>query len=265
MAKILVTMEGIWYDEVRNLKNYNEKSIESRLLKNGNTIFQDFHYCLCNYTFNNPAGEKAKPDIILISKDFKRWVIVEVELIEKGLSHTLTQLSVFSDCTFEPTTLLNHLKRKIGDLIGNETNMLSLFKKKPDVLVVFDGYDQRKIDTITKSFNVQFASIEVFRTGKHNGELLKIYGEYPYQTIGFTFLKPIKGNDIFFDVTDNNFFKDSRIKEIDAFHDYKVLKLTIIRNSKTDIVVKIPYLPFEPNKALVLEKTIGNKFIIKPL
>ena len=269
MARILLTIENNWYNEIRSLKNYDEKSIETRILKYRKEIFSDFYCIQSSHTFENTKSKTSRPDIILVAKDFKRWIIVEIETIGKGLSHTKSQLEVFVNCVnIDAKKLYNQLKSKEGALIKHESQVVNLFTTvNPEVLVIFDGYDKDKIEDILSNFKVSIASFEVYKTNKHSGEALKIYGDYPYQTHTFTFLKPRAGDFAHYDVSQSQFFKDPRVSEIDALHSYKLVKIKIIRSGKTgDMVVKIPEdNPFEPGKALLLEQTIGNKFIIKPL
>lgn len=273
MSRVLSTIESnnlrsVWYESILTLKNYNEKSIESRLLKFGNTFFPDYYYCHCNADFvSKVTGNKAQPDILLVSKDFKKWYIVEVETLKKNHTHTLQQIEVFSNPKVDSSYLANYVCRKEKNLVPHKSTLRNTFDSiHPKVLVIFDGYNETVFSKIRTTFPVDIASIEVHKTSRHNGELLRLTGSYPYQVTSHYFLKPRKGDYLHYDVKNEGWIKNPSLKEIIAYHEYKQVKLHIIRIKKKDsIQIKIVDQIFEPDKVLILEKTISNKYFIKQL
>src|SRR5688500_7489543 len=100
MAQILITHSTTnhWYTPIASIKQYNEPDFEEKLWRYSTAIFE--HYYVFKFkhglTCDEIPGEPYKPDLLLVSKNFKKWVIVEVELCKTPTQHTLDQITCFS-------------------------------------------------------------------------------------------------------------------------------------------------------------------------
>ncbi len=141
MAQVLVTRENAWYQGIASLKNIREKELEESILRYATAVFSNYVCFQSSFTFSNTTGETSDPDILLISKNFKSWLIVEVELGGKDLKHTRKQLRVFTDPIFDVEKLIPHCSGKSAELTGKENELRNLFTNQPpEVLVIFDSY-----------------------------------------------------------------------------------------------------------------------------
>jgi len=78
MAQLLVTIEDVWYQAIASIRNYSEPDFEGKIFKYSSEIFKEFFTVPLKYDITNKLDrtEKCKPDLLLISKDFKRWIFI---------------------------------------------------------------------------------------------------------------------------------------------------------------------------------------------
>lgn len=81
MARIF--HNGNWYSPVDSASMY-ESAYESKILHNSNSLFPGY-FCL---SFKKPVDSiygTGIPDLVLIDKEYREWIVVEVELEHHGL------------------------------------------------------------------------------------------------------------------------------------------------------------------------------------
>lgn len=264
MSKIITTVDRRIYTSLYNLQSYSEKSLQNWISKYKEILFPDYYCFLSGYNFYNKKGERSAADLILIAKDFSEWIIIEVELAIKELTHTKFQLGVFTDLQLDIDKFGKHCQQKVHTfhkLYQKElANCLSL---TPKVLVVFDFEDKDKVEELTTAFpTIKVGYCELYMTSKHNAIILRIYGENNYVIKDAVYLTPGRINKSVYDISDPAFMRQIRSSRVDFICEGKVGHLTIIKIGKK-IKLKIDDHPYNEDAILVLDKAISNQLFLK--
>lgn len=265
MAQVLVTREDAWYQGIASLKNIREKELELSILKYASAVFNNYYCFQSAFVFKNAAGETSGPDILLISRNFKQWLIVEVELAGKDLGHTRKQLRVFTNPLFGVGDLVKHCCEKTDDLVGKEAELNNLFANAaPEVLVIFDTHNSPVLSILQAEFTIKICVFEIYKTQSHDLELYRLSGDYPYVYSGGTFLKAWDGDFEIFKVERPEFFDDLGANtNFIAEHRLQTMNIILYRSKKDEPFIKIPGNPFPPGKNLKIYRTEDNKFVIE--
>src|SRR5687768_15283819 len=115
MAHVLIThpTDVHIYTPIANIKKYSEPDFEGKLWRYAKSIFK--HYNVFKFKFplscDKIPGKPYEPDLLLVSKTFKKWVIVEVELCKPPNQHTLDQITCFSNPKIKPQEIVDFLIR----------------------------------------------------------------------------------------------------------------------------------------------------------
>ena len=266
MAQVLVTSESAWYQGIASLKNIYEKNLEHRVLKFSKQIFTGYHGFQSAFVFNSKlSDDTAASDMLLIAEDFSQWVIVELELMGKQLKHTKKQLRVFSEPRFEVEKLVKHCISKDNDLVNKENELGTLFTDHdPDLLVIFDTYHKSTLEEISSNFTCKICVLEIYRTMKHDFELYRMSGDYPYINTGFSFLKNWPTNFDQYEIEKPGLFNGITLGTIQVYHKMFVLN-ALLMNAGQRYFLKIPQNPFPPGDDLKVFRTIDDKLIIEKL
>src|SRR5262245_11308178 len=90
MARILV--DGTWYDELAPTALF-EADYERIFVRHAGAIFPSWTTVPFKCDVVGDDGEKVKPDLALIGRDYKTWWVVEVELAHHSFAdHVLPQV-----------------------------------------------------------------------------------------------------------------------------------------------------------------------------
>lgn len=267
MAQILVISEEFcWYQGIASLDNYYEIEIEEKILKHSEDIFAGYYVTKGKFTFSNQAGERSDADILLISKDFTKWIIAEVELSAKSLTHTKMQLRVFTDAKFDIYELYEYCIKQNNSLKPFETELKKLLKETPEVLVIFDSYHKTKLKELKDSFKqLQICVFEVYKTTKHDFETYRISGDYPYITSGYTYLKSSSSSYDVYEVERPALFAGVPLGKLEIIYKMAKFNVLLMASAKGHFYLKIPRNPFSPGKVLTLAKTDDNKYLLDTL
>nr|WP_295869390.1 hypothetical protein [uncultured Chitinophaga sp.] len=263
MAQILVVNELSWYQAIAALDNYYEIDVENRILKHADEVFDGYYSLKGKYTFNNSAGETSDGDILLISKDFSKWVIVEVELASKAsLGHTRKQLRVFTSCGYDIDSLVKYCQTHHNGLGSFTTQLKNLFTNNtPEVLVMFDAYHQTRLGQLQSEFpSIKICVFEIYKTASHDFETYRLSGDYPYVHSGYTFLKDTTGFEVY-EVQRPDLLTGIPAGSLNIEYKMGTYRVQLM-SAKSKLYMKIPRNPFPPGVKLLLYKTITNKFFI---
>jgi hypothetical protein len=265
MAQILVVNENnCWYQGIAALENFYEIELEQKIQKHADDAFNGYYTIKGKYTFSNRAKETSDGDLLLISKDFTKWFILEVELIAKSLSHTKKQLRVFSAPIFDIDDLVEYCVRQRAELGNSRENLKELFSTPPEVLVVFDTYHKKKLTQLQKDFkSIKICVFEVYKTNTHDFETYRISGDYPYIISGYSYLKPSSGFETY-SIERYDLMNGVPRGDIDVLYKMAKFKAKLLE-SKGVLFLQIPRNPFTAGKQLTLSRTHDSKFIIDPI
>lgn len=267
MAQILVINEEFcWYQGIASLDNYYEIEIEEKILKHSGDVFSGYYVIKGKFTFSNKAGERSSADLLLISKDFTRWIIAEVELASKSLSHTQMQIRVFTDAKFNIDELSNYCLNQNNKLKPFEASLKTLLKETPEVLVIFDSYHEKKLNELKNNFKqLKVCVFEVYKTAIHDFETYRISGDYPYITSGYTYLKASPSSYEIYEVQRPALFTGVPSGKLEIIYKMGKVNALLMVSNKGQHFLKIPRNPFSPGQVLTLAKTDDNKFLIDTL
>ncbi len=127
MAQVLVThpTEKHWYSPIANVKKYSEPEFEQRLYRYGSDIFENYHVLKFKFDLrcDELIGKKFKPDMLLISKSLKKWIIIEVELCKPPVQHTKDQIKCFSNPKFDIGELVSYVTAQKPELLSNRDDI----------------------------------------------------------------------------------------------------------------------------------------------
>ncbi len=266
MAQVLVTKVNEWYQGIASLRNLPEKKLELRFLKCAAQVFRGYHVFQSAFTMNSAnSSETAGPDVLLIAEDFSQWCIVELELTGKPLNHTRKQLRVFSRPKYDEDKLALHCIDKCEILRGKEEELKKMFSATPpSVLVVFDTYHKRTIDTVSHEFDCQICVLEVYKTVNHDLELYRLSGDYPYIYTEFCYLKNVVTNPDMYGVARPELFDNIGTGNIKVYYKNMEISANIFK-SRNKLYLKIPENPLDPGSDLKIFKSFNNKLIIEKL
>src|SRR5688572_8745970 len=98
MAKIL--LGDVWYDELAPTALY-ESDYERIFVRQAPTLFPGWLTAPFKCAVVGDDGETAKPDMALISHDYRQWWVVEVELSHHPFhGHVLPQVRRLASATY---------------------------------------------------------------------------------------------------------------------------------------------------------------------
>jgi hypothetical protein len=267
MSQVLVTFENHWYQSIASIRDYSEPNYEEKILKYGTGIFSSHYVLKCDFSFltKNANKDSYKPDFLLISKNLKSWIIVEVELCRKALTHTFKQLKCFSDPDFDSEKLLEYL------LNQPENSSIAAFKAgvkhllenhSPKLLVIYDDYCLNTFETIRAKYkDIDICVIEVYRTSEHISEAYRISGDYPYDISGISPLKFIDNQH--YEITRPRIFDEFDIDiDIEMLYYMRRLKGRFLRTG-SKMFLKLAFNPMPGDAPVQLQKDSLNRIIIK--
>ena len=266
MAQLLVVKENAWYQAIASIRNYSEGDFEAKIYKYSKGIFKNYIVCKFKYDiiYEKDRSIVRKPDLVLISKDFKRWLFIEVELSNKPLGHTKTQIRCFLYPEFDPALVADFLYRQNPSFFaGKKKRLINLVtNEKPSLLLIFDDYSQKDFDNLAKEFSgLQICILESYRTPGHSMECYRLSGDYPHDLTYATKLE--YKDDQHYKVIKPIILKDFPAGQYEFMWHMKKLKGSILKAGK-HLYLKIPDNPIR--KDLVLQMIVENgKLIIQTL
>jgi hypothetical protein len=201
---------------------------------------------------------------LLISKDFTKWLIVEVELVAKSLTHTRKQLRVFTSAIYNIDALIDYCVGQDASLDIFRAQLRILFGIPPEVMVIFDSYHKKKLQQLQNEFkSIKICVFEVYKTNLHDFETYRLSGDYPYITSGYSYLKPSSGFEIYH-VQRPDLMNGIPRGPMDVLYQMAKIK-GLLMEDKGKVYLKISNNPFTPGKQLTLSKTHDGRFIIDPI
>ena len=172
MSRIL--HNNIWYTPVDSMSMY-ESAYESKILSQSEYLFPGY-FC---YYFKKSVGSiygTAIPDLVLIDKQYREWIIVEVELEHHSLQgDVLDQVVKFAAGEYTEAHA-TYLLEKHPEL--DENRLKTLVRGTQPRISVFVPVQKPEWWRILLQYNATIAVIEVWEddTGR---SLLRISGDQP--------------------------------------------------------------------------------------
>ncbi|MEO3405457.1 hypothetical protein AAFN85_16220 [Mucilaginibacter sp. CAU 1740] len=273
MAQLLVIEDKKrrLYQPIASIRDYSEPDFEAKLFKYSKELFSNYYAVKFKYTIKKKSdiSESYEPDLLLISKKFNRWILVEVELCKPDLGHTFRQIDTFLDPYFDPDDVIKFLLKHNETFVQHKAELINLIKtnaKAPEVLVIFDDYDKKvfeKIDLRYKSLNV--CVLEVYREHGNHFDAYRLGGKYPYDITNTT--KIAYYDEMHFTIEKADLVSHLSSGEIEVHFNmvpYNAV-LTKPKKKNSKCMLKIVDHNFDKNDLLQLVIDVDNKLIIQPL
>lgn len=172
MARIL--HNNIWYSPVDSASMY-ESMYESKILNNCNYLFPGY-FCLPFKKQVESIYGPAIPDLVLIDKEYREWIVVEVELEHHALKgDVLDQVVKFAAGEYTKSHA-NYLVEKDKRL--DPQKLISLVCGTQPKISVIVPVQKPEWWRVLLQYNATIAVIEVWEddTGRN---LLRIDGDHP--------------------------------------------------------------------------------------
>ncbi|MBI3234312.1 MAG: hypothetical protein HYZ42_09770 [Bacteroidetes bacterium] len=268
MAQLLVSIEDVWYQAIASIRNYSEPDFEEKIFKYSSDIFKNFYTVKFKYDIVNKTSrsEKCQPDLLIISKDFKRWIFIEVELCNKPLTHTKKQIRCFLNPEFDSTLAVDFLVRQNPYLAGNSMDLLNLIENTPpELLMIYDDYCHATFSKLLADFpKLKICILETYRTPLHECEAYRLSGDYPYEV---SFISKLAYKDEqHYKVLKTEIFNGFDEGDVEILYKMKKLKGVILKHpSKNQWFLKIPRNPLPNDIAVQLHLDKDKQLIIQKI
>lgn len=268
MAQILITHPSTnhWYTPIASIKLYNEPDFEEKLWRYSSAIFEHYHVFKFKHglTCDEIPGKPYEPDLLLVSKNFKKWVIVEVELCKTPSQHTLDQVTCFSNPKIKPDEIADFIVRNNPTMKSNKQDFIDCFSNySPDLVVVLDDYS----DTVFKKFydhkkQLKICVLEVYKRLNYTFEGYRFGGDYPYQLTNSSKIEYI-------DEQHFRILKKDFVNDLPAIFELKFdmvpFDVTLVKASPQKTYLKMPYHNIPSDIYLQIGKTLNDEYVIQKI
>lgn len=268
MGQLLITHpEREWYQSIVSIRNYKETDFEAKFLRYATEIFKSFYVLKFKFTIVNRTkpSERYQPDLLLIAKDFKKWIFVEVELVKSDTAHSFRQIECFKNPVYNEADVVKYLIGQDSDLQKHEGDLLNLVTNhSPSLLMVYDSHSKFIFDKIYDTFGkVKICVFEVHKTIKHPHEAYRISGDYPYDITNSSKL-------IFEDETHYKFAKYEMVEaltegDVIIYYDMRPYNANIIKAKRKKAYLKIVDNHFPKDMQLQLAIDSDGTLILQRL
>jgi hypothetical protein len=169
--------KGEWFDEI-SPSALAETEFESLLVSNAEIIRENSVIVPFKKTVYSPEGS-ARADLAIIARDYRHWVVVEVELAKHDLySHVIPQVSILREASYtQECVSYIHAKNPALDPAKLAQMMLG---DPPNVLVLVNKPDEEWRKELRR-YGAHMMVFEIFRS-LANRHIFVIDGEPPRQT-----------------------------------------------------------------------------------
>lgn len=270
MAQILIThpKEIHHYTPIASIKQYNEPDFEEKLWRYGNAIFA--HYYVFKFKFDLTCdaipGKSYQPDLLLVSKTFKKWVIIEVELCKTPTEHTLNQITCFSNPKIFPKSITEFLIRNNPEFASQEADLFDCFSNySPDLIVVLDDYSDKVFNKFYEhKKQLKICVLEVYKRLDYPYEGFRFGGDYPYELTNSSKMEYIDQQH--FKIIKKDFLKDLP-DNFEVKFDMEPFSASLIKMTSTsrNTYLKLPEHNIPSDIYLQIGKNLDGEYIIQKL
>jgi hypothetical protein len=157
-----------------------ESEFEEILVQNSHLLRKEAFVVPFKKTVYAPDGRSARADLAIIDGDYRRWTVVEVEMLRHDLyRHVIPQVRIFRDATYGQEHAA-YLAAQNSTLHAEKLNDM-LRGQPPDILVLVNKYDQDWADELRR-YSVILMTFEIFRSVS-NRSVYAIDGELPETSV----------------------------------------------------------------------------------
>ena len=166
--------KGEWFDEISPTA-LSEAEFEDLLIQNADIIRSDTVIVPFKKTVHSSYGS-ARADLAMISTDYNRWVVIEVEMSHHDLfSHVLPQVRSLREARYS-SEYASYIHNKCPDLDVDKLSSMML-GDQPDILVIVNKPDDEWQKELRR-YDIHMMVFEIFRS-RQNRNIFVIDGEPP--------------------------------------------------------------------------------------
>lgn len=268
MAQIIITHSTTShiYSPIANIKKYSEPDFEDKLFRYSSAIFEHYYVFKFKYglTCDEIPGKNYEPDLLLVSKNFKKWVIIEVELCKTPNQHTLDQVTCFSNPKFNSDDLASFIVRNNPSMKTKKQNLIDCFANYPsDLIVVLDDYS----DVVFKKFyehkkQLKICVLEIYRRHSYPYEGFRFGGDYPYELTNSSKIDYI--DEQHFKILKRDFVKDLPLN-FEIKFDMAPFNVEVIKDNRQNAFLKMPYHNIPSDIYLQMGKNLNDEYVIQKI
>ena len=268
MGQLLITRpDKEWYQSIVSIRNYSETDFEAKFFKYATEIFESFHVVKFKFSITNRTKptERYQPDILLIAKNLKKWIFVEVELVKPDIAHSFRQIDCFKNPSFNENELLSYVVKHNKHLHPFSADLLDLFiNHSPGLLMVYDNHSTSIFNKIYSTFGqIKICVFEVHKNADHVHEAYRISGDYPYDISKTS--KLIYEDDQHYKFAKYDFVEEISEGDVTIYFDMHPYNATIIKGKKKKAFLKIVDNPFPKDLQLQLALDDKSQLILQRL
>jgi len=267
MAQIIITHASSkdLYTPIASIKKYNEPDFEEKLFRYAKELFQYYYVFKFKHglTCDEIPSPPFEPDLLLVSKSFKKWVIVEVELCKTPTQHTLDQITCFSNPKNSAQDIASFVLRHNPEMKGKEQELIDCFSNPSDLIIVLDDYS----GSVFKKFyahkkQLKICVLEVYKKPNYTFEGFRFGGDYPYELTNSSKIEYV--NEQHFKILKKDFLKDLP-QSFDIKFDMEPYQASLIKESQRTTYLKLPYHNIPSDLYLQMGMTLNNEYVIQKL
>ena len=163
-----------WYEQILP-ETLSESELEQKVVLYAPFVYSDYYVIPFKLTVDSPYGA-AKPDLAFIARDYKDWLVVEVEMGYHDLkSHVELQVQQLVNATYD-SNVVRYLCGKEPKLDYERT--LNLINSNPSRVLLILNEPKPEWSRALSKYGTTIATFELFRS-LANDEVYRINGEYP--------------------------------------------------------------------------------------
>jgi len=268
MGQLLITRpEKEWYQSIVSIRNYSETDFEAKFFRYATEIFSSFYVVKFKYTIvnGNKPSERYQPDLLIISKNFKKWMFIEVELVKADIAHSFRQIECFKNPIFDENLVLKYIIDNNAELVQYQVELLNLFTNyAPGLLMVYDSHSSRIFEKIYGTFGmIKICVFEVHKNTEHVHEAYRISGDYPYDITNSS--KLIYEDDQHYKFAKHEMVTGIAEGDVIIYYKMHPYNASIFKAKKNKAFLKIVDNPFPKDLPLQLAIDSNDKLILQPL
>lgn len=268
MAQVLIThaKKIDQYTPIASIRKYSEPGFEQKLWRYSKSIFENYYVFKFKFdlTCSSIPGRPYEPDLLLVSKTLKKWVILEVELCKPPTQHTLDQITCFSNPIFRPQEIVDYLVKGRQIQKSDEKRFLNCFTNhSPDLIVVLDDYSNSVFEKFYRhKKQLKICVLEVYRRVNYPYEGFRFGGDYPYELTNSSKIQYV--DEQHFKILKRDFIK-SLPKAFQIKFDMEPFDASLIEVSNKTTYLKLPYHNIPSDLYLQMGITTNKEYVIQKL
>ena len=243
-----------WYAPVKS-NSFYEKTYEEKILENAELLFPGYYCFYFKKSVDSMYGTGI-PDLVLIDKSYRQWIIVEVELEHHNLQGDVEeQVKIFSSGKYGRVHA-EYLYRKHPELDYEKLSLL-IQSTQPAISIIVPVVKPSWWKSLLP-YNAHIAVIEIWENniGK---QLIRVNGDQPVILAEEFLSKVFRDNEITAKgLKIENPAVLPEIEKIQIYMDDQITLWRLVRSSSGAWLMPFGRSPIDENKSMAFNLTIDS-------